>query len=125
MRGPPCNENDPTQHFAKCAVWRRAGLGPAVVARLAEADVFAAFGLSRRDALWEAKALVKGPCLPLFAGDIDGEVVREPAALLPEMTAGEEVVEDYVALRLSLRAHPVALLRPLLTPQAEHRAAPL
>ena len=106
-------------------VWRRAGLDPAVVARLAEADVFAAFGLSRRDALWEAKALVKGPCLPLFAGDIDGEVVQEPAALLPEMTAGEEVVEDYVALRLSLRAHPVALLRPLLTPQAEHRAAPL
>ena len=27
----------------------------------------------------------------------------------------EEVVEDYVAMRLSLKAHPLALLRPMLT----------
>ncbi len=33
------------------------------------------------------------------------------------MSLGEEVVEDYVALRLSLRAHPIALLRPILTPE--------
>ena len=32
------------------------------------------------------------------------------------MTLGEEVVEDYVAMRLTLRAHPMALLRHLLTP---------
>jgi hypothetical protein len=32
------------------------------------------------------------------------------------MTTGEEVIEDYAALRFSLRAHPVALLRPYLTP---------
>jgi hypothetical protein len=32
------------------------------------------------------------------------------------MTEGEEVVEDYVALHLTLRSHPVALLRHLLTP---------
>ncbi|MEO0939458.1 MAG: error-prone DNA polymerase [Pseudomonadota bacterium] len=98
-------------------VWRRAGLGPAVVARLAEADAFAALGLSRREALWEAKALTPGAPLPLFAGDIDGEVVNEPAALLPEMTRGEEVVEDYVAMRLTLKEHPVALLRHILTPE--------
>ena len=30
------------------------------------------------------------------------------------MTLGEEVVEDYVATRFSLKAHPMALLRPLL-----------
>ncbi|MEL7099174.1 MAG: error-prone DNA polymerase [Pseudomonadota bacterium] len=98
-------------------VWRRAGLGPAVVARLAEADAFAALGLSRREALWEAKALTPGAPLPLFAGDIDGEVVNEPAALLPDMTLGEEVVEDYVSMRLTLKAHPVALLRHILTPE--------
>ena len=34
------------------------------------------------------------------------------------MTPGEAVVEDYVALRLSLKSHPVALLRPYLTPAA-------
>jgi len=97
-------------------VWRRAGLAPNVVARLAEADAFAALGLGRRDALWEAKALAPGAPLPLFAGDIDGEVVNEPAALLPEMTMGEEVVEDYVSMRLTLKQHPVALLRHILTP---------
>jgi hypothetical protein len=34
------------------------------------------------------------------------------------MSLGEEVVEDYHALRLTLRAHPLALLRHLLTPGA-------
>ncbi|MEL6621031.1 MAG: error-prone DNA polymerase [Pseudomonadota bacterium] len=99
-------------------VWRRAGLGSPVIVKLAEADVFAGLGLNRRDALWEAKALAPGPVLPLFATDIDGEVVDEPAALLPRMTLGEEVVEDYVSTRLTLKAHPVALLRHVLTPGA-------
>ena len=100
-------------------VWRRAGVPPATIVRLAEADVFAGINLSRRDALWEARALVPGPALPLFATDIDGEVVDEPAALLPRMTLGEEVVEDYVSMRLTLKAHPVALLRHILTPHAK------
>lgn len=103
-------------------VWRRAGLGPNVIVRLAEADAFAGIDLSRRDALWEAKALAPGPALPLFATDIDGEVVDEPTALLPQMTLGEEVVEDYVSTRLTLKAHPVALLRHILTPVAGARA---
>ena len=97
-------------------VWRRAGLAPVVLARLAEADVFAALGLNRRDALWEAKALRAPAPLPLFGGDIEGEGIIEPAAHLPQMGLGEQVVEDYAAMRLSLRAHPVALIRHLLTP---------
>ena len=105
-------------------VWRRAGLSPVVVARLAEADAFADLGLNRRQALWEAKALTAAAPLPLFALDMDGEGIVEPAAHLPQMTLGEEVVEDYVAMRLSLRAHPLALLRPLLTPAPAPRAAP-
>ncbi|MFK7878691.1 error-prone DNA polymerase [Roseobacter sp.] len=100
-------------------VWRRAGLVPVVVARLAEADVFADIDLNRREALWEAKALVAGAPLPLFAMDLDAEAIDEPAALLPEMTLGEEVVEDYVLMRLTLKAHPLALLRHLLTPGAQ------
>ncbi|MDW3223795.1 MAG: error-prone DNA polymerase [Paracoccaceae bacterium] len=96
-------------------VWRRSGVAPGIVVRLAEADVFAGIELNRRDALWESKALVPGVPLPLFSNDIDGEAIDEPAALLPEMTLGEEVVEDYVAMRLTLKAHPLALLRPLLT----------
>ena len=97
-------------------VWRRAGLAPALLARLAEADAFAALGLTRRDALWQARALHSPEPLPLFARDLDGEAIHEPTAHLPKMTLGEEMVEDYAALHLSLRAHPLALLRPLLTP---------
>ncbi len=97
-------------------VWRRAGVAPAIVTRLAEADAFASLGMSRREALWAAKALAGDRPLPLFAGDMDGEAIEEPAAHLPDMTLGEEVVEDYVAMRLSLKAHPLALLRDYLTP---------
>ncbi|GAB4295669.1 MAG: error-prone DNA polymerase [Roseovarius sp.] len=97
-------------------LWRRAAIAPAVLARLAEADAFAALGLSRREALWQARALVDAAPLPLFRCDIDGEAIDEPAAHLPAMSPGEAVVEDYLAMRLSLRAHPLALLRPLLTP---------
>ncbi|PWE28390.1 error-prone DNA polymerase [Maritimibacter sp. 55A14] len=98
-------------------VWRRAGIAPRMLTALAEADAFADLGLSRREALWQARALGGAKPLPLFERNIDGEVLDEPAMPLPAMTEGEEVVEDYAALRLTLRAHPVALLRPLLTPQ--------
>jgi len=101
-------------------VWRRAGTAPALLARLAEADAFAATGLARREALWQARAIRSPEPLPLFARDLDGERIAEPAATLPAMSLGEEMVEDYAALRLSLRAHPLALLRPLLTPPADH-----
>jgi DNA polymerase III alpha subunit len=99
-------------------VWRRAGLPPRAVALLAEADAFAALGIARREALWAARALGGAAPLPLFAGDIDGEGIAEPAVILKAMTLGEEVVEDYVSMRLTLRAHPMALLRHRLTPGA-------
>ncbi len=60
--------------------------------------------------------------LPLFDNQIEGEGIAEPATDLPVMHLGEEVVEDYIALRMSLRAHPMELLRPDipgLTPHAE------
>jgi error-prone DNA polymerase len=97
-------------------VWRRAGLAPAVIERLAEADVFARVGLNRREALWQAKAIASVKPLPLFAQGLEGEAIDEPGPHLPQMRLGEEVVEDYVAMRLSLRAHPVGLLRGILTP---------
>ncbi|MFK7745678.1 MAG: error-prone DNA polymerase [Roseobacter sp.] len=106
-------------------VWRRAGLAPVMIERLAEADVFAGIDLNRREALWEAKALAPGAPLPLFDGDIDGEGIDEPAALLPQMTLGEEVVEDYVSMRLTLKAHPMALLRHILSPPPGTKPPPL
>lgn len=39
------------------AIWRRAGLDRSALSRLAEADAFAEYGLTRRDALWAVKGL--------------------------------------------------------------------
>jgi DNA-directed DNA polymerase III PolC len=97
-------------------VWRRAGLPPRQLTALAEADAFAGLGLTRRQALWAARAIGGARPLPLFARDLDGEGIVEAPVALPRASLGEELAEDYAALRLSLRAHPVALLRGVLTP---------
>lgn len=97
-------------------VWRKAGTAPRILTVLAEADAFAALGLSRREALWQAQAISGSEPLPLFARDLEGEGLVEQSVTLPEMTEGEHVVEDYVSMRLTLRSHPMALLRKYLTP---------
>ena len=110
------------------SLWLRAGLAPGVLERLAEADAFSGVGLTRRDALWAVRAIRAPKPLPLFANPLDGEGLSEPQVTLPAMHLGEEVVEDYVALRLSLRAHPMELLRPTiagLTPHDQLATAPI
>lgn len=99
-------------------VWRRAGLPASTITRLAEADCFAALDIPRRTALWAARAMTGEKPLPLFAGDMDGEGIVEPAVQFRAMSEGEAVVEDYMAMRLTLRSHPMALLRPLLSAPA-------
>ncbi len=98
-------------------VWRRAGTAPRLLRVLAEADAFAGLGLTRREALWQARAITAPAALPLFAGDLDGEAIVEPAVALKPMSEGEQVVEDYAAMRMTLRTHPLALLRARLTPR--------
>jgi error-prone DNA polymerase len=110
------------------SLWLRAGLTPAVLERLAEADAFATMGLTRRDGLWAVRAIRAPAPLPLFANPLDGEGINEPAVTLPPMHLGEEVVEDYISLRLTLRAHPMELLRPGIpgiTPNDRLATAPL
>ncbi|BCB22215.1 error-prone DNA polymerase [Bosea sp. ANAM02] len=97
-------------------VWRRAGVPIASLTCIAEADGFRpAFGLARREALWELRGLRDEP-LPLFvaASKSDEALVRElaePAVALRPMAAGAEVVEDYRHVSLSLRAHPLSFVR--------------
>ncbi len=108
--------------------WLRTQIAPSALERLAEADAFSDLGLSRREALWQVKAIRAQTPLPLFDNPIEGEGIHEPDAKLPAMHLGEEVVEDYVSMRLSLRAHPMELLRssmPGLTPHAKLPDAPL
>ena len=100
-------------------VWLRTGLSTRVLERLADADAFSSLGLTRREALWAAKALGRvgdsDDNLPLFIVGASGTpasiVSREPDVALPPMPLGEEVVNDYRFLRLSLRAHPAQFLR--------------
>ena len=86
--------------------WRRSGVPLATLEKLAKADAFAGMGLDRRQALWAIKGLGDTP-LPLLAGI---ERKEEPVHL-KALTAGREVVEDYRATQLSLRAHPLTFLR--------------
>jgi DNA-directed DNA polymerase III PolC len=138
-------------------VWLCTGLSPRVLERLADADAFGSLGLTRREALWAAKALgrvggrdddlplfaaaatpstvmpraggsssnlggfhenTETPAItgsPAFAGDDSWRMgagkMREPDVALPPMPLGEEVINDYRFLRLSLRAHPAQFLR--------------
>ena len=92
---------------------RRTRLSRAVMSRLAEADVFGSLALDRRKALWQALAEEKAPrALPLF------ETVAaedEAPAPLPGLEAAEEVVADYRAAGLSLKAHPMQFHRERLS----------
>lgn len=98
--------------------------------KLAKADAFASTaaehgGLSRRQALWAVKAL-RQQALPLFAAQekisappegLQGgaDAVFELPPPLPDLSPGEQVVEDYASLRLTLRQHPIEFLRETLT----------
>jgi len=87
---------------------RRARLDRKALEALAQADAFRGLGRDRRAALWDAAAL-SGPAPPLAAHD-----GAEAAPRLSRATAGEQTVLDYAGTGLTLRAHPMALLRPQL-----------
>ncbi|HIM46066.1 MAG TPA: error-prone DNA polymerase, partial [Alphaproteobacteria bacterium] len=107
---------DAERPFADPAdLWRRTGLSVASLETLARADAYGSVGRTRRQALWAVRALGTEP-LPLFAGG--GENRPDPEVRLPLMGLGEEVSHDYAAFRLSLKRHPVALMRERLA--AEH-----
>ena len=92
------------------ALWRRASLSKAALETLARADAYRSLDLNRRQALWAVAGLDEAPG-PLFAGLDDAGTRPEPPVVLPEMALGEEVAEDYRTLRLTLKRHPLALLR--------------
>jgi error-prone DNA polymerase len=109
-----CREGHPFESVDN--LWRRAGVSAAALVELAEADAFRpALGLARCEALWAIKALRDEP-LPLFAAATAREILPvaeqdEPTVSLRPMTAGNEVVEDYGHVGLTLRQHPVSFLR--------------
>jgi error-prone DNA polymerase len=101
-------------------LWRRGGLTKRQILALARADAFASMGLSRRDVLWAVRAFSEAP-LPLLEAR-PAERDPEPAVSLPALTLGEQVVDDYAAISMSLRAHPLSLLRPILSERRVSRS---
>jgi error-prone DNA polymerase len=92
------------------AVARRSGIGTGALDALGRADAFGPqLQPQRRQAGWAIKALRDAP-LPLF-DHAGASELNEPSVDLKPMTEGREIIEDFTHLGLSLRRHPLALLR--------------
>ena len=98
---------------------RRAGLDTHAMQCLAGSDALSGLAGHRRDAIW-AVAGVDTRATPLL------EATRTIEDAEPEFeapTLGDAVLADYRALGLSLKGHPLALLRPALAPFKVQQAA--
>ena len=84
----------------------RADLDARDMAALAAADSLMALSGHRRQQVWDATAQRRAPAL------LKGVPIHETPLLLPPGTEGEEIVGDYASMNLTLRRHPLALLRP-------------
>jgi error-prone DNA polymerase len=113
----------------------RTELSRSAILRLARGDAFASLKLDRRAAVWEAlkeqeqqtrkprtkrsrKADPRQMCL--FGAD-DSEV----RPVLPELSVHEEVLADYRTVSLSLKGHPVSMIRDELDRRRVSRTADL
>jgi error-prone DNA polymerase len=75
---------------------------------LAAGDALLSLAGHRRQQVWEASAQQRAPEL------LRGAPIHEEALELQAAKEGEEIVFDYASLGLTLRRHPLALLRPRL-----------
>jgi len=98
---------------------RRAGLEQHEMKLLAAADALTSLSGHRRQQVWDAAALKAAPAL-LRDAPVNEDYLELPAA--PE---GEEIVWDYASLGLTLRRHPLALLRSTLKARGLQTAADL
>jgi len=95
---------------------RRAGLDRSDLSNLAAADALASLSGHRREALWETLGVDQPTRLAL-------EALPSSPPPLAEPTEGENIVGDYATIGLTLRRHPLALLRERLAKQRIRTAA--
>ena len=98
---------------------RRAGLEHYEMKLLAGGDALMSLSGHRRQQVWDAAALRSTPEL------LRDAPVEEDLLELAEAPEGEEILFDYAATGLTLRRHPLALLRPMLTKRRLLAAADL
>jgi error-prone DNA polymerase len=87
----------------------RAALDAGDLKALASADALISLSGHRRQQVWDASALHRAPAL------LQGAPVNEAVLTLPAATEGEEVLVDYASVGLTLRSHPLLLLREQLS----------
>jgi error-prone DNA polymerase len=97
----------------------RAALSQGEMQLLAAADALGSLAGHRRQQVWQASALHALPRL------LHGSAPPEPGLALPEAREDEEVLWDYAATGLTLRSHPLAILRPRLAARGLRNAAEL
>ena len=97
----------------------RAQLGTLEVNALAAADALAPLAGHRRQQVWQAAAIKPQPLL------LKAVPIIEAALDLPDTPEGENILFDYRATGLTLRRHPLALLRPRLSAKGFLSAAQL
>jgi error-prone DNA polymerase len=83
----------------------RAKLDRRDLAALADADALVPLSGHRHDAVWEVAGVERLPEI------LAGATFAETTPALPVPTEGQEIVADYRRLGLTLRRHPLALLR--------------
>ncbi len=83
----------------------RAQLGTLEISALAAADALLPLAGHRRQQVWEASAIKAAPRL------LKSVPTHETPLALPDTPEGENILFDYRATGLTLRRHPVALLR--------------
>ena len=97
----------------------RAELNTLEVNALAAADALAPLAGHRRQQVWQAAAIKPQPLL------LKAVPIIEAALELPDTPEGENILFDYRATGLTLRRHPLALLRPRLAEKGFLTAAQL
>ncbi|ABB75886.1 error-prone DNA polymerase, DnaE-like [Nitrosospira multiformis ATCC 25196] len=86
----------------------RASLNTAEVHALARADALRTLSGHRRQTLWSVASHITQRDLMRHAP------AKETLPVIPAAPEGEEIIADYASTRLTLRRHPLALLRPTL-----------
>jgi error-prone DNA polymerase len=87
---------------------KRASLNTLEMRALAHADALRTLAGHRREALWMAASHIRQSDLMRNAP------VRETLPVIAAAPEGEEIRADYASMELTLRRHPLALLRPKL-----------
>lgn len=109
------SERDRTPFRDLNDVVRRTGLNVKQTEALATAGAFDCFGLSRRQALWNAGYTDSAATLP-------GSAIDAPPPMLPGMSPVELTLADLWSTKISPDDHPIGHLRPLLD---EHEIVPV